>query len=327
MSLKLTTYRSGDVVPNLPGIDTFHSTMLFRMYEATAGYAPILIVVTEGTQVRAKLLAVIRRSVRLFPPSIIKRCVTYGTGEYFVVPSDRKPLFAAMLQCLTEEALRQCFLIEFRNLSDPIEGYKAFRDNLYFPINWLRVRNSLHSVTSVEQRFSLSRIRQVKKGLKNGAVVREVRSVEEIRQFANMLHRLYSSNVRRHFPSRDFFLQFAPDMPHNNRGRIFVVLYKDKIIGGSACIYSGTNAYLWFSGGMRKTHAFLYPGVLAVWKALEDAKQRGFAHLEFMDVGLPFRRHGYREFVLRFGGKQFGTRRWFRFRWGWLDRLLTAFYL
>ena len=55
---------------------------------------------------------------------------------------------------------------------------------------------------------------------------------------------------------------------------------------------------------MRKTYALQYPGVLAVWKALEDAHQRGFRHMEFMDVGLPFRKHGYRDFVLRFGGKQ-----------------------
>ena len=72
----------------------------------------------------------------------------------------------------------------------------------------------------------------------------------------------------------------------------------------SICIYSEDNAYLWFSGGMRKTYALQYPGILAVWHALTDAKKRGYRHLEFMDVGLPFRKHGYRDFVLRFGGKQ-----------------------
>ena len=45
-------------------------------------------------------------------------------------------------------------------------------------------------------------------------------------------------------------------------------------------------------------------GDLAVWKALDDAKQRGYRRPEFMDVGLPFRKHGYREFVLRFGGNK-----------------------
>ncbi|GLL53596.1 hypothetical protein KUBF_12580 [Bacteroides finegoldii] len=78
------------------------------------------------------------------------------------------------------------------------------------------------------------------------------------------------------------------------QAKIFIVKYKEKIIGGAVCIYSGESAFLWFSGGMRKTYALQYPGILAVWKALEDAHQRGFRHMEFMDVGLPFRKHGYR---------------------------------
>ena len=68
-----------------------------------------------------------------------------------------------MLQRLTAEALREAFLIEFRNLENSLFGYKSFRKNHYFAINWLRVRNSLHSIEHVESRFSPSRIRQIKK--------------------------------------------------------------------------------------------------------------------------------------------------------------------
>ena len=41
MPLKLTTYYRGSKVPDLPGTNTFHSTELFRIYEATPGYTPI----------------------------------------------------------------------------------------------------------------------------------------------------------------------------------------------------------------------------------------------------------------------------------------------
>ena len=85
---------------------------------------------------------------------------------------------------------------------------------------------------------------------------------------------------------------------------MFLVKYKGKIIGGSICLFSKESAYLWFSGGMRKTYAFLYPGILAVWAPITYAHEKGYAHLEFMDAGLPFKKHGYRDFVLRFGGKQ-----------------------
>ena len=67
-------------------------------------------------------------------------------------------------------------------------------------------------------------------------------------------------------------------------------------------------------------------GFLPYGKHWMMPKQRGYRHLEFMDVGLPFRKHGYREFVLRFGGKQSSTRRWFRFRWNWLNRVLIKMY-
>ena len=110
-----------------------------------------------------------------------------------------------MLEHLTTEVLRDSFMIEFRNLDNALFGYKYFRANGYFPINWLRVRNSLHSQHSVEERISPSRIRQIKKGLKNGAKVEEAHTVEEIRDFSRMLHKVYSSRIRRYFPANDFF--------------------------------------------------------------------------------------------------------------------------
>lgn len=326
MPLKLTTYYSGSKVPELPGTNTFHSTELFRIYEATPGYAPVLIVASINDKPVGKLLAVLRTSVRMFPPGIINRCEVYGTGEYFDDTLDKEAVFSDMLQRLTDEALRNSFLIEFRNLENAMFGYKSFRENNYFAVNWLRVRNSLHSAKKFEERFSPSRIRQIKKGLKNGAEVREAQTIEETLNFASMLHKVYSSKIRRHFPNIKFFHLLESHLMTKQQSRIFIVTYKDKIIGGSACIYSDDCAYLWFSGGMRKTYALQYPGILAVWKALDDAKQRGFQHLEFMDVGLPFRQHGYREFVLRFGGKQSSTRRWFRFRWHWLNRVLIKIY-
>lgn len=163
MPLKLTTYHTGSDIPPLPGNDTFHSTTLFRIYEATPGYSPLLIVASLEGQPIAKLLAVVRRSVRLFPPSIIHRCEVFGNGEYLIEGIDREAVFRDMLQRLTEEALRSCFLIEFRNLPDARFGYRSFRSCSYFPINWLRVRNSLHDTPRTEVRFSPSRIRQIKK--------------------------------------------------------------------------------------------------------------------------------------------------------------------
>ena len=46
----------------------------------------------------------------------------------------------------------------------------------------------------------------------------------------------------------------------------------------------------------------------------------------FMDVGLPFSKNPFREFILRFGGKEQSTYRWFRFSIRWVNKLLRWLY-
>ena len=329
MALKLTTYHQSKAIPELPGNNTFHSKELFIVYENTKGYTPLMIVATEGDQVVGKILAAIRKKTTSFwIPTFIHKCGIYGCGEYFCDKDAAQKLFGEMLQHLTREVLRKCLIIEFRNLGNPLQGYKHFKENGYFAINWLRVRNKLQETETLEENFSASRVRQIRKALDHGAEVVEAKTAEEVRQFAVLLRKIYSTHIRKHYPSIEFF-QHLRDIP-NSQGRkstaIYLVKYKNKIIGGSACAFSGNDAYLWFSGGMHHTFASVYPGVLAVWGALKAAREREFDHLEFMDVGLPFKRHSYREFVLRFGGIQSSTRRWFRIRWNWLNKLFCKLY-
>ena len=96
MSIRLTTYQKGSTLPPLPGTTLTHSTELFHIYEQTPGYDPILIVASQDEHPVAKLLAVIRRSARLFPPSIIKRCEVFGDGEYWDETTNKEELFGLM---------------------------------------------------------------------------------------------------------------------------------------------------------------------------------------------------------------------------------------
>lgn len=327
MALKLTTYRKGSNLPELPGENIFHSNDLFKVYAETAGYTPILIVASFDGVVMAKILAGIRTKHIFLPPFFFHRCIIFGNGEYFIEESKREDIFGEMLNHLTKEIFRESFMIEFRNLNNSLFGYKYFRENDYFPINWSRVRNSLHSQSRADERTSPSRNRQIKKGLKNGAVIEEVNTLNDVRAFAKLLHKVDNSFFRSHYPNTEFFESVFKDMIDKQEAKLFIIRYKEKIIGGSLCFYSGKNACLRFSGGMRKRYAMQYPGVLAAWAALKDAFDRGYEHFEFMDVGLSFKHHGYRDFALRFGGKQSSTRRWFCFRWKWLNKLCIKLYV
>ncbi len=279
----------------------------------------------------ARLLAAIRKAKRWLPSSLVKHCVVYSEGEGLdeslsTNKEKAEEVFGEMLEHLTQEATRTCFLIEFRNLNNSMFGYRFFRNNNYFPVNWLRVRNSLHSMKNVEDRFSPSRIRQIKKGLKNGAKVEEAHTVEEIRDFSRMLHKVYSSRIRRYFPANDFFRHMNDMLIRGKQAKIFVVKYKEKIIGGSSVSIRRECLPLVLRRNAKDIRIAIsrYTGCL---ESIGRCPPTGFRHMEFMDVGLPFRKHGYRDFVLRFGGKQSSTRRWFRVSWTWLNNLLVKFYV
>lgn len=325
MNLDVRIYYHSSESPPSGGNNLFHSTELFTICDRTRGYTPILVVAYQNQQPVGRLLGIIRKSARIFPPSFIRRCEVYGLGEY-ATEADKETIFGRMLQALTRVAVQRCFLIEFRNLHNPMFAYRLFRKNKYFPINWLRIHNSLHS-KAPEERLSNSRRRQIHNALNNGATMHVAQTAEEVQSFIRILNKYYASKIRRHFPRPDFFYQLLQSNKDKELGHIFVVKYKEKVIGGSVCVYSENNAYLWFSAGLRKSYPRQYPGVLAVWAAIQYAYNHGYDHMEFMDVGLPFKQYGYRDFILRFGGVQYGTRRWFRFRWNWLNRFLTRLYI
>ena len=109
-------------------------------------------------------------------------------------------------------------------------------------------------------------------------------------------------------------------------GRLFVTKYRGKVIACSACVYSMGDAYLWYSAFRRKTYRFLHPDVVVVWDVMKHAYENGYAHMCFMDVGLPFSKNPFREFILRFGGKEQSTYRWFRFSIRWINSLLSWLY-
>lgn len=322
MNIRLATYYHAKDVPDLPGSNIFHSTELFHVLEQTNGYCPRLLVAYEGETPIGKLLCILRRSTRLC--RFVEKGYAYGVGEYFSSSYRKEEIFRELLSYFTLQFSERAFILEFRNLEEPLFGYRYFRQNGYFPVRWLRVRNSLHH-DSLDKWMSASRKKQISHGLKNGAVIEVAHTKEELKAFFSMLKRYYSPKIHRYLPDIGFFSTLLEHSSHC--GKIFIVRYKDKIIGGSVCLFSGSDAYLLFSGGMRKSYPLQYPGVLAVWGAILYARSQGCDHFEFMDAGLPFKKYGYRDFILRFGGKQMSSRRWFHVRWGWLNRLLTKIYV
>lgn len=324
MAIRLTTYEHSQDIPDFAGTNVFHSVEIFKALEQDKGLHPSMLVATEDGKPAGRLLCVVRPWLSWIGLDALS---VYGTGDYYPCGHSREQVFSEMLAYVTQSFRDKAFLLEFRNLEEPLFGYRYFRLNGYFCHQWTRVQNTLKR-EELEKWMSPGRKRQITLGLARGAKLEVADTEEKIMEFFAMVKHYYLGKSRRYMPQAAFFLELHRLAAGRELSRTFIVRYKGKVIGGSVALFSGSKAYLMFSCGLRRTfYRMLTPGVLAVWSAIEYAMERGYETFEFIDAGLPFRKHGYRDFILRFGGKQLGSRRWFKIRWSWLNRLLQWLYL
>jgi hypothetical protein len=226
-----------------------------------------------------------------------------------------------MLNTLRQRLSNRVLYIEVSNQSQKMFAYREFRQQQFFPVHWMSIHNSLHSHIP-EERITPRMQHMIDKAYERGVITKEVKTTEEFEAFNKLLRKHHLLKPKRFIPKEEFFKGIV----ESGHGRLFITRHKHHTIGCSACAYSGRNAYLWYAAYRRKSFAFLHPDVLTIWHAIKDAHQRGFDHIYFLDVGLPFRRNPYRDFILRFGGKPVSTFRWFRCSIKWINALLSWIY-
>ena len=319
--LRVSIIAKSKDLPYMTCSSFFHSTELFRIVEKTPGQQPFMVIVRRGNTVVAHMLATLRRRGSLVPPYLFSQGRVYGEGEY-TEGEDKDALFELMLKAITKKLRRKmCLYIEFSDLSQKMFGYRILRSQGYFPIQWMEIHNSLHSL-SPKERINEKTLQRIERAHEAGVISEEVQTDEEINSFYRLLSRFFSLKVRRYLPPKKMF-----ELLHTTgNARLFVTKHKNKVIGGSCCIYSKNNVYLWYMASKRKSHPTLYPSAVTIWGAITDAYEQEKWHIYFMDVGLPFKKNRYRDFILSFGGKEVGTYRWFRFSLPWLTRLIGWFY-
>lgn len=324
-ALTIHIYTSEDTLPaGLMEENFFQSPAFFHALRQTPRHRPYMVTLetAEGT-VASQLLAVVRYRSSLLPPYFYMHCRVMGEGCYLTTDEEeRSALFERMLSALTSKMNRRVLYIEISHLSQKMFGYRQLRQQHFFPVRWMSIHNSLHSIDDLEERMSSSIKKHVKKAHKRGVTTCEVKTEADFNSFTKLLRHHNWLKPRRFIPNDQFFALIG----RNSQTRLYVTKYRQRVIGGSVVVFSGGQAYLWYAAYRRKVFSWLHPAEATVYHAISDAHRQGCDKIFFMDVGLPYRKNPFREFILRFGGKPVSTYRWFRCSINWINRLLSWFY-
>lgn len=311
--------RSEDL-PDMECRNFFHSTELFRIIEQTPGQSPYMAVTTCSGRITGHLLVMVRRRGALFPPYLFSQARAYGEGEY-APDVDREAVFGLMLNAVERVMRRKlCLYIEFSELSSKMFGYGKFRSCGFFPVHWMEIHNSLHSMKPSERLLPRAE-KHLENAHKAGLDTSITAEKGDILEVVKILKGYTTLKIRRYIPDVSMFTMLHAQ----GRCNVLVTREGSRIIGGCICVYSDEDCYLWYLTAKSKLH-IKRTYAITVWTALQHAYSHGYRHLYFMDVGLPFSRHPLREFILSFGGKPVGTYRWFRCSIGWLNSVFSWLY-
>lgn len=319
--VKITIYEHSNEMPPLPDDNFFHSRRLMELYELTPRMRPLMAVATNGEgQVLGQVLAVLSSRWQWLPPFRFAHARILGEGRYADAEAKPDELFGLIMNELTHLLRPKARYIEVSHLSHKTLGYKQLRRLGFFPVRWMSVQNTLYS-RPPEERI-LSRLKKQIDRAQSHVSTSEISTDDDFRDFMKLLRHHNWLKLRRFVPHEALFRGIMK----GTDGQLFVTRYRGRVIGCCAVIYSDSDAYLWYAAARRKSYAPLHPNAVTIWESIKHAHAMGMRHFRFMDVGLPLRRNYFRDFILRFGGKEATTYRWFRVRVRWINSLLSWLY-
>ncbi len=318
--LKVTIYEHAKELPSIPEGNYFHSPELMELCERTPRQKPLMAVVSQDGMVVAHMLAIIYYRRSWLPPYLYLNVRVMGEGVYHLKDEEHneQQLFGLMAEAVTERMQNKALYIEFSHFSQKMFGYKELKHLGFFHVKWMNIHNSLHSRTP-EERITERQMKRVEAARERGATTKVVETDEEFQEFSKLLRRHNWLKPRRYLPVDDFFRGMMDSL----RCRLYITKYHERVIGCCACVHSDGDMYFWYSASRRKSFAMLHPNATTIWNAMKHAHAEGMQHFRFVDVGLPFRRNPYRDFILSFGGKEVTAFRWFRISIRWVNALAS----
>jgi len=292
----------------------FQSPQMFELFQNTEKFEPLVLgALDENDQLCGVLLGVHIHEKSGWGKLLSSRFVVYAGPLIIGDANQKRNCLDLLLGELVKQTRRKAIFIQFRNFFS-WEGYlDVFEKHGFLLLDRL---NYIVRLTANGQRLtemSESRRRQIRKGLESGAEIIEPENIEQVREFYDILYKLYRYKVRKPLAHWSFFENFykqtlprpSSPAPRPDIGIIRLIRYKNKIIGGIlAPVFTNKCIYEWYVCGLDREYKAQYPSVLATWAAIDYAAQNGIECFDFMGVGRPNIPYGVRDFKARFGGEE-----------------------
>ena len=287
----------------------FQSSAYFKLWIGEQGSSPFLLYAIEGQKIIGVLCGVCHFSGKYAKKEFSERIVIIG-GPIIDPAYDHLLIGKKLIDAYLDNFPFKPIFSEFRMSGfAEIFSQQAIKNQPWFNI-YIETQKEK---TSVFNKLSESKRRQINNSIKNGAKIEKATTEKEVRAFYEILFNFYKHKVKKPLPSVQLFLNFFNTSKIDDIGEILLVKHKDKIVAGIVCPSISTGyVHEWYICGLDKEYKAegIYPSVMATWAGINYAIERGTKYFDFMGAGKMDESYGVRNFKEKFGGETIITSRY-----------------
>ena len=210
----------------------------------------------------------------------------------------------ALMSAVRSYLKSQAIYVEIRNFNDYSRYKGAFEKAGFEYVPHLNFHVDTSSMEVVDANIGKGRKRDIKTSFRDGAVIIEQPTIEQVQEYYAILDKLYRTKVKTPL----FPLSFFETLYHHLDGHFILVGLtnaegKTEIIGGTVCVeYVGKCVYEWFVSGRDGEWKSIFPSSVATYAGIKYAAEHNCPRFDMMGAGTPDEAYGVRDFKARFGG-------------------------
>ncbi|WP_282088432.1 lipid II:glycine glycyltransferase FemX [Aquimarina algiphila] len=273
----------------------FQTTEALHFFD-TIGFETFAFAIEYDTKITAFVSGIIQKEKGI-KSHFSRRAIIFG-GPILSADVEEHHI-TTLFKTVIKHLKNKVIYIESRNLND-YSHYKETLEKIGFEYHpHLNFQVVCETEEQVKKKMSSSKLRQVKKSIKEGAEVREANHQSEIEEYYTILFNLYKTKVKTPLPALHFFITLWSQRV----AKFLLVFYKNEVIGGIIFpVFQDKVIYEWYVCGKDGTYKNIYPSILATWSAIQYACNNNIKRFDFMGAGKPNENYGVREFKSKFGG-------------------------
>jgi len=293
---KINNQKWEDFVINHPEGNFFQTPSYIEFVSEIENIDPVVLFALDKNEIIGVLCGTLQKEGSKIKAYFSRRLIIEGGP---LVKNHDREISELLISEITKLYSDKTIFIEFRNLfsQKDIETYltkKKYVYTAYLNVVICTEKKSLEEIISL---MTYNRRREIRMSLKNKASYCEARNENDVVQLYSILNELYKSQVNRPLPSLSFFLSIYK----LSKGKVFIVLHNNKIIGGSFCFHS-PNVYTLYYCGLRKYNKKVFPTHLAIIAAIDYSIKNSLKYVDLMGAGIKNKKYGVREYKKQFSG-------------------------